>query len=92
MKNFLLNVLIKIVVLLALVIVGSWVLLCVPALIVSAIVQALLMYYDFNTNEVVLSEFGEKVYRWGLDLLVLPYKLLGVCDDYKGFCQWMGSN
>lgn len=92
MKNFLLNVLIKLIILLAFVVVGLWVLLCVPALIVSAIIQVLLVYYDFNTNEVVLSEFGEKVYRWTLNLLVLPYKLLGVCDNYKEFCQLMSSN
>ena len=92
MKNFLLNVLIKLIVLLAFIIGGSWVLLCVPALIVSAIIQVLLVHYDFNADEVVLSEFGEKVYRWTLDLLVLPYKLLGVCDNYKEFSQWMSSN
>lgn len=92
MRNFLLNLLIKIIAFLAFVVVGSWVLLCLPALTISAIVQVLFVYYDFNTNEIILSEFGEKVYRGTLNLLVLPYKLLGVCNNYKEFCSWMSSN
>ncbi len=95
MKNFLLNALVKVFAIVFTLAMVVWcVAICIPLLIISELVLILFCNFDFENNEVGISkfEFAEKIFKWSMDFLVLPYKLLGVCDDFDGFVRWLCFN
>lgn len=92
MKNILANILIDVIAIAFIAIIILWVLIFMPILIISSIVTILFVNYDFDNDKAVINETAVKFYETVMNFLVLPYKLLGVCDDFKGFCSWMGSN
>lgn len=78
MKNFLQAVLIKIfqivVFLVTTIWLSMWIGLMIPAMFVSIL---------------IVSEKNSDIMDQLLNILVLPYKWLGVCSDWKSFTEWM---
>lgn len=91
MKNLLINVSIKVVAIAFMILVVVWCAMVMPLLIMSTVIMVLLCYYDIENNKATFNEFATKFNKWSMDLLVLPYKILGVCDDFGSFVEWFAS-
>ena len=89
MKNLFVNILIKVIALLYWLFVVAWVGIATPLIIVSGIVKILLCYYDFDNDEVSCNEIADKITTWAVDFLILPYKWLGVANNFKEFAEYV---
>lgn len=86
MKQFFENLLIKLIAVAVVLLIGAWTIIVgAIGILFSVVVLMTLNLNDSSTSP--LTKYSEKL----LDVLVWPYKKIGVCDSWRSYVDWVSE-
>lgn len=83
------NILLKICVMALVIVITLWLVITLPIYVMICLFRIAII--DYTNDESQRTKFAKKLVNWGLDLVVLPYKIFG-CNNFAEYLEWINQN